>query len=137
MPLEDLLAKNNTLMEEHNTLLKQIIATASGKAATAAAGTKATGTKANAAGELTAEALKPIVAAWLREFKADENDPENEARTDKFEAALKKLGVEKIGEITKVEDLQRLKDWTAKQVAAGRITPVPGSAPAAEPSDDL
>lgn len=140
MSLEDLLSKNNTLMEEHNKLLGQIIATAGGRAAAAGGAPKAEKSAKGGAEELTADTLKPIVAAWLREFKADESDPENDARTDKFSAALKNLGVERIGEIQKASDLERLRVWTAKQVAVGRITPLPSKdldAPAASDPNDI
>lgn len=134
--LEELLATNNKLMTEHNDLLKQIILKAGG--------TIAADKKAPAAGKkdegLSVETVKPIVANWLREFTANENDPENEARADKFTAALKNLGVEKIGEIKTEADLTRLLNWTKKQVANGRITPAPvagGSDLDAGGSDDI
>lgn len=121
--LEEAVLANTVALKEHNEILKQMLAKAGGGAAAPA---KADGKAAKAAdGDLTVDSVKALVAPWLREFKANESVPENEARSDKFAAALKNLGVERIGDIKTQADLLRLKAWTAKQVAAGRITPAP------------
>lgn len=120
--LEEAVLANTVALKEHNEILKQMLAKAGGAAA---APGKADGKATKADGDLTVDSVKALVAPWLREFKANESDPENEARSDKFAAALKNLGVERIGDIKTQADLLRLKAWTAKQVAAGRITPAP------------
>jgi hypothetical protein len=79
--------------------------------------------------------LKADIKAWMYEFKADEDDPETEARGTAFETALAKLGAKKLDEV-KAEDLPRVVSWLEKKVAAGRATEKPSKKAAASEDDD-
>ncbi len=148
MSLEDLLSKNNELLAEHNDLLRQVLGSAKankgGKAADEG-GEKATRRstkKDDAKGDSkdddggseglsdddksAMEASIKKAGAWLGEFKANEKDPETEARKSKLREALDKLGYKLAKEIDKGEDVQRFVKWIDKQAKAGRITPEPG-----------
>lgn len=66
-----------------------------------------------------------IAKGWLKEFAENDEDPENDARSEKLSAALEKLGIEKISTIGTEEHRSRVEAWVKKQIDIGRITPDP------------
>ena len=66
-----------------------------------------------------------LAKGWLKEFAENEEDPENEARSDKLAAALEKLGVEKLSAITTEDRRARADKWIKARIEEGRITEEP------------
>lgn len=144
MSLEAKLEALTVVMERNNELLETIVKGKAGGAAADASDKKpATRSKAKVkaedAGEgdgegsgegdaVDASKLKKLIdlaKGWLTEFSENEEDPENEARSEKLTAALEKLGVEKLSKITTEDERGRAETWVKKQIAAGRITEEP------------
>jgi hypothetical protein len=127
MPLEDALNRNSDLIEKHNDLLERLLAKAGSlpdvgaAAADPAKATRGKGKDKTPTVEDQRNELKAKIAAWLTEFP--DKDPETEDRGGKLKAALTKLEVKVIGEITTQENLDRLKGWFEKKHAAGRTMP--------------
>jgi thioredoxin-like negative regulator of GroEL len=165
MSLEEALNRNSDAVEKQNELLSKMLATAAAKTgatttkATAddAAGddadkktsTKRTSKKADAKkdGADVEEAFNDLKAAlqnWLGEFKANEADPETEARKTLLSETFKKLGVGKLPEIAEDrEKIDKLSNWLetkAKPVdkghGEGRLTAVPSDDDGAGSEDD-
>lgn len=167
MSLEEALNKNTAVVEANNALLEKLIARAvdagavSGASAsddkpkrTSSRSTKKTDSDNSDAGDsndgdtksatVSADDVKTAVAAWLGEFKGDENDPETDARKAKIKEALAKLTKKDGAKITDVpaDDLPRVMTWLDKQKAAdnghgvGRLTAKPDESDASENADD-
>lgn len=88
-----------------------------------------------------AEELESTLAkttGWLKEFSdAGDDDPENDARSEKFQKALKTLGVAKVSKIVKESDRARVDAWVDKRIAEGRITPAPKKAAAKKDEEEI
>ena len=121
MALEDMIAKQNALLEKNNTLLEQLLSTTAGKPAataaadkTAAAADKPAATAAAdkpAAEGPTYEDVKKAAAAWLGEHP--KNSEEQKARRAYLEIDLwPKLKISKLGDLEgKPADLKKVQVW--------------------------
>jgi hypothetical protein len=135
MSLEEALNRNSDLLEKNIALQEKILGLAtSNKAAAAAAGedkpkaTRTTKAAAEKAAETvkapTLDEIKPTLQGWLNEFpkNGDNDHPETAARKGALKEFFGLIGVTKLPEVTKPEDLTKLKEWAETQVANGRIT---------------
>lgn len=154
MSLEAKIEALTVVMERNNELLETIVKGKAGGAADAEkkpatrgkgkAKTEDAGDGDGDAGEgdaVDTAKLKKVIdlaKGWLTEFAENEEDPENEARSEKLTAALEKLGVEKLSKITTEDQRTRAETWVKKQIDAGRITeePAPKGKKAAKGDDD-
>lgn len=138
MSLEAAIERNNELMEANNALLAKIVGQKPGTAATEDGEKKPTTRKKKAAedtgsgdeGDDAVDSKKLLatrekVSGWLKEFAENEEDPENDARQEKLEAALAKIEVEKISTITSEATRQRVEKWIDARIEDGRITEEP------------
>ncbi|AEG53179.1 hypothetical protein [Sinorhizobium meliloti] len=87
---------------------------------------------------LSHDEVKKLAGNWLAEFKANEKDPETEARRDAIKGALAKLTGKEKGTIADVPaaDLHRVVAWLDKQKAKGRLTPEPTDEDGSEEDGD-
>lgn len=137
MSLEEALNRNSDLLEKHNELLEKVLGSAAAKPASPKTSTAKNdddddaGDEKPKRGRRAASIPKELkaaidkTAAWLGEFKDNEDDPENDARGEALQNALDKLGYKTAKEIKGEEDIGRFEAWINKKVKAGRITPDP------------
>ncbi|QXV73620.1 hypothetical protein [Rhizobium phage RHph_X2_30] len=170
MSLEEALNRNSEAVEKQNSLLEKMLAKTGAapstksddgegesKPATRGKGKGKAATKeadADNSGEgdgensddtaLSHDDVKKQAGAWLGEFKADENDPETEARRAAIKTALGKLTNKEGATIADVPaaELPRVVAWLDKQkekdngFGKGRLTEKPGSKKADKSEDD-
>lgn len=166
MSLEDLLAKNTAAVERNSELLEKLVARAEAAGAVSSAGssTAAADTKGKGKGKgksdaadsnentdagsdaptFTHDEVKSMAAAWLGEFKANEADPETDARRAAIKAALAKVAGKENAAVTDVpaSELHRVVAWLNKKKETdaghgkGRLTAVPAAGSAASGGDD-
>ncbi len=154
MSLEESLKLNTEALNRNSELLEKLVARAEGAAAAAksapaeekpaatrkkaekTAEPAAEAEKSDEAPALTHDQVKAVLGPWIGEFKANEKDPETEARHRALRTALGKLTGKEDAKLpdVPVADLPRVLAWLDKKKAAdeghgvGRLTAKPEAA---------
>lgn len=154
MSLEAILEKLNTNMERNNELLETIVKGKAGGGETSApaktgrgkakAKAEDSGDDDSSSGDEDGDAVNKtklaktvdLVKGWLKEFSEDEDDPENDARSEKLAAALEKIGAPTVSKITTEDQRTRVEKWVKTRIEEGRITPDPKAKGKSKVEDD-
>lgn len=149
MSLEEALSRNSELLSTNNSLLEQLLSKTAGapaksgtekseKAETKSSADAGEGTeqkrrgrppnsaKAEAAkSAITLDSVKAKLGPWLNEFpkQGDEDHPETATRKVELKDFFRTIGVGKLPEITKQDDIDKLNAWADETIGKGRLCP--------------